>query len=266
MELSDRQEATDMTSAVAMQDGPNVRAELRGQLQRLRLVEHNVQAFSQSISEMSTALGSTTLDSASLSALLSSGEHSKLNVQDALVQMNDFAENLQQQLTRSMEPLQEYQASIAAAVRAAKHFDDESEALDNAHHKYLSLSRDSPMETRAYAHGDLCDRAAGVALSLFDTKSALRDGCAAQRVVPQRALSEILVAQLAYHQSCTRLLTSIMPQARTSHEPCRTPPASAAGAPPPASASCLMPLPRVGCSPPPPHRPPCHLRAAARRA
>ena len=137
----------------------------------------------------------------------------ELNVVDTFSQLSDFADNLQHQLQRAaVEPLREYQASIGVAIKAARTFDDESEALDAAHHKYLSLSRDSPVETRAYAHGELCDRAAGVNLSLFDARSALREGCTAEHFVPQRALSELLVAQLAYHQSCSRLLTSIMPQ------------------------------------------------------
>ena len=52
---------------------------------------------------------------------------------------------------------------------------------------------------------------AQTALQLFDTQMALKDG-RSQRCVPQRALGELLVAQLAYHQSCTRLLSGIMPQ------------------------------------------------------
>jgi len=207
-------DTTDVVSFTSSQlnDSPTVRAELRGQLQRLKLVEANVQAFSASIEKLHAALGSTVMDASNVGALLSSSEQSQLDFQNVFVQMSDFAENLQQQLTQSLEPLTEYKASIAAAARAARSFDEESEALDSVHHRYLSLSRDSPMETRATAHSDLCDKAAGVALSLFDAKAALRDGCAAQRVVPQRALCEVLVAQLAYHQSCTRLLSSIMPQ------------------------------------------------------
>ena len=208
--FSERDEGNELP-AVALQDSPDVRAELRGRLQRLRLVENNVQAFASSIEQVSSALTGSVLDASAIGALLSSGEQGQLNIADTLVQINDFADNLQHQLTRSLEPLRDYQASIAAAARQTKVFDDESETLDSMHHKYLSLSRDATHETRAYAHGELCDRAAGVALSLFDTKAALRDSCAAQRVVPQRALCEILVAQLTYHQSCTRLLHEIMP-------------------------------------------------------
>ena len=79
----------------------------------------------------------------------------------------------------------------------------------------LALSRDAPIETRAHAHADLCDRAAGVALRLFDARTLVNEASAAQRVVPQRALSELLVAQLAYHQSCTSMLTSVMPNVST---------------------------------------------------
>ena len=110
-----------------------------------------------------------------------------------------------------MEPLNGFSKDIGDATKAARAFDEESDALDAAHHKYLSLSRDASVETRAYSHGELCDKAAGVALSLHDARSSLREACESQRVVPPRALSELLVAQLAYHQSCTRLLTSVMP-------------------------------------------------------
>lgn len=62
-------------------------------------------------------------------------------------------------------------------------------------------------------------QAVGVALHLFDTRACLREACGAQLHVPQRAVSELLVAQLSYHQSCARLLTQVMPQvpSRTRH-------------------------------------------------
>ena len=129
------------------------------------------------------------------------------------LQLGDFAENLQHQISRLVvEPMREYHGAIGAALRQARTFDDESDALDAAHLKYLALSRDSPVETRAHAHTELCDRAAGVALSLFDSRCVLRETIEKQQIVPQRALAELLVAQLAYHQSCTRLLTALMPQ------------------------------------------------------
>ena len=116
-----------------------------------------------------------------------------------------------QLLANVIQPLRAYHASISAATKAARAFDDESEALDALHLKYLGLSRDVPIETRAHAYADLCEKGAGVALYLLDARAALREAAAAQRVVPQRAISELLVAQLAYHQSCAGLLSSIMP-------------------------------------------------------
>lgn len=194
-------------------DGPNVRAEMRGQLQSLRHMEASVSQFAANAAELSSSTTSCGLNGAPVEALLSASELGRLDIANTLAQLADFAENFQHQISRNVvEPLREYHASIGAAQRSARSFDEESESLDAAHLKYLSLSKDSPLETRAHAHGDLCDRAAGVALNLFDARGELREACEAQRVVPQRAVSELLVAQLAYHQSCTRLLTTLMPQ------------------------------------------------------
>ena len=195
-------------------DSPQLRAELRARLQQVRQLESSVSAFAVGVAELSTSLSNTGLDPEYVKDLLSPTELGALHVGDTFTQLGDFAENLQHQLSRLVvDPLREYAAACGAAARQAKAFDDESEALDAAHAKYLSLSKDSPIETRVYAHQELCDRAAGASLSLFDAKAALREGCAGQRVVPQRAVCELLVAQLAYHQSCTRLLTSVMPRA-----------------------------------------------------
>ena len=199
-------------AALSPEDSPSARAALRGQLSHLKTVEAGVQRFAANAAELA-ATNTATLDMSTLGNLLSPAELAQLGVDHTFVQLQDFAQNMQHQLTRQVvAPLEAYRAELGAAIRAAKAFDEESEGLDAAHAKYLSLSRDAPVETRAHAHGELCDRAAGVALSLFDARSMLREGCAAQRSVPQRALTELLVAQLAYHQSCTRLLTSIMPQ------------------------------------------------------
>ena len=72
------------------QIGPYVRAELRGRLQRLRLVE-NAQAFASSIEQVSSALTGSVLDASAIGALLSSGEQGQLNFADTLVQINDFS-------------------------------------------------------------------------------------------------------------------------------------------------------------------------------
>ena len=113
-----------------------------------------------------------------------------MSVGETFSQLGDFSENLQHQLSSNViEPLRNYHSSIGAAFKAAKAFDEESEALDSLHLKYLGLSKDSPIETRAHAHAELCDRAAGVALRLLDARVLLNEACAAQRIVPQRALS-----------------------------------------------------------------------------
>jgi Arf-GAP/coiled-coil/ANK repeat/PH domain-containing protein len=210
-------DADGFDNAPTISDSPRVREELRGQLLKLRTMEASMASFAANISDISASLSkSAQVDVASAQELLSSSDLEQLNLNDIFTQLSDFSENLQHQLKRLVvEELQEYQAKVSSAIKSARAFDDESDAFDSAHQKYLSLSRDSPVETRAYAHGELCDKAAGVALSLFDARSELREGCAALRVVPPRAMCELLVAQLAYHQSCTRLLTSVMPQVRT---------------------------------------------------
>ena len=197
-------------------DSPAVRAEMRGHIQRLRASEPTIEAFAARAAALSASLESLGLDAAPVEHLLSPTELAQLNIGDTLGQLSEFASNLQHQLQRNViAPLREYSASIAAATKAARAFDDDSDALDALHVKYLSLSRDAPIETRAHAHADLCDRAAGVALRLFDARTLVNEASAAQRVVPQRALSELLVAQLAYHQSCTSMLTSVMPNVST---------------------------------------------------
>ena len=193
-------------------DSPSVRAEMRGQVQRLRATESLVAQFSASAATLQSALSALSLDPQPIAAVQDPREIAKLGVSDTFVQLGDFAENLQHQISKNVvEPLKQYHTTIGEATKAARTFDEESDALDAAHLKYLSISRDAPVETRAYAHGELVDRAAGVALSLHDARSSLNEACEMQRVVPPRALSDLLVAQLAYHQSCTRLLTSIMP-------------------------------------------------------
>ena len=74
----------------------------------------------------------------------------KVNVEDVFVQLGDFAESLRHQLQENVvKPLGEYQSTIAHAARASRAFDEESEALDAASLKYLSMSRDAPLEVRA---------------------------------------------------------------------------------------------------------------------
>ena len=193
-------------------DSPAVRADMRGQIQRLRASEASVMAFAVRAEHLSSALSSIGLDKGPVEQLLSPEELATLAVGETLTQLGDFAENMQHQLQKNVvQPLKVYHDSIGVALKAARAFDEESDALDALHLKYLALSKDSPIETRAHAHADLCDRAAGVALKLLDARTLLNEACASQRVVPQRALSELLVAQLAYHQSCSRLLTALMP-------------------------------------------------------
>ena len=194
-------------------DPPAQRAKLRAQVLQLQPLEQHAAQFVAGAEELGRSLGNTGLDPHYVRALLSEEEATRLNVDDTFLQLGDFAENLQHQVqSLVVEPLREYGANLAEARRQAAKFDDESAELDAATLKYLSLSRESPLETRAVAQQDLSDRVAQTALQLFDTQMALKDGCGSQRCVPQRALGELLVAQLAYHQSCTRLLSGIMPQ------------------------------------------------------
>ena len=173
--------------------------EAAAQVLQLQPPKHAAQ-FVAGAEELGRSLGNTGLDPHYVRALLSEEEATQLNVDDTFLQLGDFAENLQHQVqSLVVEPLREYGANLAEARRQAAKFDDESAELDAATLKYLSLSRESPLETRAVAQQDLSDRVAQTALQLFDTQMALKDGCGAQRCVPQRALGELLVAQLAYH-------------------------------------------------------------------
>eukprot|EP00965_Chrysotila_dentata_P167942 5545441-Pleurochrysis_carterae.AAC.2 len=115
---------------------------------------------------------------------------------DVFRQLCDFAENMRSQL-RSLvvSPMQQFQQTVGHALRQARLFDEESEALDGAQAKYLSLPREAPLETRAYAQQDIDDKCASVALCLFDTRCALQHACAQQRLLLQRALGELLVSQ-----------------------------------------------------------------------
>jgi Arf-GAP/coiled-coil/ANK repeat/PH domain-containing protein len=195
------------------EDSPSVRAEMRGQMQRLRSTEGHVAAFAANAAEVGTALTGGGLNSTPVERLLTAAELAQVDVGNTLFQLRDFADNFAHQVDHNVVgPLRDYHASIGQAMKLARAFDEDSEALDSAHLKYLSLSRDCATEARAHAHSDLCDKAAGVNLSLFDARAQLKEACAAQRMVPQRAVSQLLLAQLAYHQSCARLLTSIMPQ------------------------------------------------------
>ena len=196
-------------------DSPTARAEMRAHVTHLQSVLlPTVNAFVTAVEEISSTLPSTTLDAHYVTQLpLAREELGKLNAKDVFVQLADFADHLQHQLKNLVvAPLNEYKQSIDSSLAQAKTFDDESEGLDAAALKYLSLSRDSLVETRAYAAQDLSDKAAGVALQLHDTRTSLRHACDSQRYVPQKALGELLVSQLAYHQSCARLLTEVMPQ------------------------------------------------------
>ena len=142
-------------------DSPAVRAEMRGQVARLRAIESLVTQFSASAAELSASLAKLSMDPQPIVAVQDRSEISKLGVSDVFTQLGDFAENLQHQVQRNViEPLNGFSKDIGDATRAARAFDEESDALDAAHHKYLSLSRDASVETRAYSHGELCDKAA----------------------------------------------------------------------------------------------------------
>ena len=141
-------------------------------------LEQHAAQFVAGAEELGRSLGNTGLDPHYVRALLSEEEATQLNVDDTFLQLGDFAENLQHQVqSLVVEPLREYGANLAEARRQAAKFDDESAELDAATLKYLSLSRESPLETRAVAQQDLSDRVAQTALQLFDTQMALKDGC-----------------------------------------------------------------------------------------
>ena len=140
-------------SFYSIDDGPSARAAMRGQMQLLRTSEAQVVAFATHAEKLSKALTSIGLDSGPAGALLSEEELSKLSVGETFSQLGDFSENLQHQLSSNViEPLRNYHSSIGAAFKAAKAFDEESEALDSLHLKYLGLSKDSPIETLSLIH------------------------------------------------------------------------------------------------------------------
>jgi len=197
------------------EDSPAVRAEMRSQAQHLaHVLLPTITAFAAAADAMSTSLQGVMLNPHHVSQLpLTPNDLKRLDAQEIFTQLTDFTENLQHQLRNLVvEPLNEYKQMIDGALSQTRAFDEESDALDSAALKYLSLSRDSPVETRAHVAQDLNDKAAGVALHFFDARTSLRHACESQRHVPHKALGELLVAQLAYHQSCARLLTEAMPQ------------------------------------------------------
>ena len=193
---------------------PQQRASLRNQCRLLLSHEEPISEFVGGVEALSASLTSTAFNPDRIRSMLSDGgEVGKLHADDIASQLDEFAENLQHQLKSLVQqPLQAHGAAIEAAVRRARAFDEAQDAHDAAKLKYLSLTKDSPLETRAYAQQDLNDRSAELSLQLFDTQRGLADACASQRIVPQRALGELMVSQLAYHQSCARLLAAAMPQ------------------------------------------------------
>lgn len=196
-------------------DSPAARAEMRAQANHLaNQVLPSLSSFAAEVEAISASLQKARLNPAFVNQLpLGADELNKLSAQDIFNQLADFTEQLQHQMNDLvLKPLQEFKREIDNGLQQAKLFDEESEALDAAALRYLSLSRDSPVETRAYVSQELNDKAAGVALHFFDAQKSLRHACGSQGHVPQRALAELLVSQLTYHQSCARLLTDAMPQ------------------------------------------------------
>ena len=193
---------------------PSRRGSLRNQCRLLLSHEEPIADFVSGVEALSASLTSTAFNPDRIRSMLSDGgEVGKLYADDIASQLDEFAENLQHQLKSLVQqPLQAHSAAIEAAVRRARAFDEAQDAHDAAKLKYLSLTKDSPLETRAYAQQELNDRSAELALQLFDTQRGLADACASQRIAPQRALGELMVSQLAYHQSCARLLAAAMPQ------------------------------------------------------
>ena len=187
-------------------DTPRVRAGM--------LAQHNAMAAAAApLAELSASISSLASGTAALASAGVAGREALLTAEDSAgvgevyAQLAEFGEALQAQLSAVvLAPLTELQQTCLAAVRRSKAFDEESEALEAAHRAYLSHSREASLETRAVAAQELDDRLATASLSLLDTREALREACGGLRAAPQRAVGELLVAQLSYHQSCARLL------------------------------------------------------------
>ena len=112
-----RMEAVDGPEPPIVSDSPAIRAALRGQLAHLKAIESSVQRFASSAAQLAASSASA-LDVSALAGLLSQTELAQLGVADVFVQLGDFAENMQHQLTRLVvEPLREYQTAIAAAQK-----------------------------------------------------------------------------------------------------------------------------------------------------
>jgi Arf-GAP/coiled-coil/ANK repeat/PH domain-containing protein len=193
-------------------DTPRVRAAMRSLCHELDGQRPGLASLVANALELSLAMrGASSLPPSCTASLPADEDAAGLTA--ALAQLSEFAGSFEAKVARSVvEPLQSLQASADAATRLARAFDDESEALDAAQRGYLGLSRDSPLEARAAALQEVHAHRASVSVSLMSAGAALREARGAAAWAPRRAVAQLLVAQLAFHQSCARVLAAQVPR------------------------------------------------------
>ena len=208
--------------AAQLGDTPRVRAELRAlalevDARRARLppLIASVLRFTDGLSSLSpsVSLSPSSLSLSSSSLLEEVPAQVGADLAASLSQLDDVAINFGAQIRRAVvAPLQELQTAADLALRRARALDEETEALEAAQRSYISCSRDSPVDARAAAYQDVEDRRASASAAMLETKVTLRDARSGLASAPQRAVAEFLVAQLAYYQSCARILTAQVPR------------------------------------------------------
>lgn len=195
-------------------DSPSARGELKEKVRALQQLETTVEHFAIGVAELSASPGSHAkgLDPRFVWALLDEAHahegQAREALSDAFEQLGEFAAMLHAQLqSLVLAPLNDYRHSLTAAQKRARDFDEESEALDAARLRALGQNKEAPLELRAVAQQEIDVKAAAAEVSWHDTACALREAEAQRRMLPQKAIGELLLAQLAYHQSCARLLS-----------------------------------------------------------
>jgi len=149
-------------------DTPRMRAAMRAHF-------HDITARRQALTSLVTLTravrGASSLAPSCVAAFLPEAEAAGLA--ELLSQLGEFGESFQSQVGSSVAaPLQALQASSEAAVRRARAFDEDSEALDAAQRSFLSAPT---LEARGLAHQGLEERRASASLSLLETRAVLRE-------------------------------------------------------------------------------------------
>lgn len=184
--------------------GPSECGELRSRASHLQKASKSIHALVADVSKLGGFMKQVSTRSGALAKLADEGEGSG-GMLEATVVLQGVVADLEAQLHEQfLAPLAAYAAKIDAALQLARHFDDQSQALDAAELKYLSLSRDASVETRAHGDHDLSDKAAALALDFFDCRAALGEAYSSLAFVPQRAYSSLLQA---VQGACGRALT-----------------------------------------------------------